>query len=66
MEETQDNRKPGGIDRSATSSSAQHNCLAHFAEARKIVEGWPEWKKNIGHRLDPGGNMSGPSCSPTK
>ena len=25
----------------------------HFAEARRIVAGWPEWKRNIGHRLDP-------------
>ena len=27
--------------------------FAHLDEARKIVESWPEWKRNIGHRLDP-------------
>lgn len=26
---------------------------ASHAEARRIVESWPEWKRNIGHRLDP-------------
>jgi hypothetical protein len=25
----------------------------HLAEARHIVASWPEWKRNIGHRLDP-------------
>lgn len=25
----------------------------HFEQARRIVASWPEWKRNIGHRLDP-------------
>jgi hypothetical protein len=26
----------------------------HFAEARRIVASWPDWKRNIGHGLDAG------------
>ena len=25
----------------------------HLEEARRIVASWPEWKRNMGHRLDP-------------
>lgn len=28
----------------------------HFDEARRMVAGWPEWKRNIGHGLDPSTN----------
>lgn len=25
----------------------------HFEQAKRTVAGWPEWKRNIGHALDP-------------
>lgn len=66
MNDIQNNNRPSGSGRSDPSGSVQHNCPAHFAEARKIVESWPEWKRNIGHRLDPGENTSEPAHDTTR
>jgi len=63
MGKSQDSSKEGGSGRDTTRGSAPRNQPAHFAEARRIVDNWPEWKKNICFRSDSGENGSAPSSN---
>jgi len=62
MQKPQDSNKEGGLARNSASNSGQPGQPAHFADARRIVESWPEWKRNICSRSTGGEN--GPTASP--
>ena len=36
----------------ATCERWQESRTSHFPDAARIVESWPQWKKDIGHKLD--------------